>query len=181
MIKSSLLITVAVAALAIGCASDPNKDLKTAKNGEAEAIRGQDVDNAKADRKATTAEAQAATAGKEDGAKDLHPANEKVVSAQAGMDEARTVYRAKAVERMQKADARIKEAKAKVENTKSAPADIRSRIATTSAQRDQVNTEIEGLQKIGDHDWETAKKHLDQRLDELDKLVADVKERANKL
>ncbi|HEU4534741.1 MAG TPA: hypothetical protein VFS00_11510, partial [Polyangiaceae bacterium] len=106
--RISLAAAVLAAAALAGCASDPNKDVKEARTDEIEARRDAREDAAGDERRRAEAKAerdqsaQAADAERRYG----DSAKSDRVEAESKMTEARKKYRAKAVERVQKLDAR---------------------------------------------------------------------------
>lgn len=172
MTKRPLLLAatlLSVSAFAFACASDPNKAANDAheaqlksqrENAQSRAEDRSDgrVDAAEADRKATEANTPAAT--------------KDVTSADAKLTEARAVYRAKAMERLDKADARINELKALVSKAGAkATTSSRDSLTTVDTQDAMVRRAIGQLPTVTNDNWSKATETLDGQLDTLEGLV----------
>jgi hypothetical protein len=172
--RISLAAGALVAAALAGCASDPNKDVKEARTDEIEARRDAREDAAGAERRQAEAKAErdqgaaAADADRRYG----DSAKGDRVEAESKMTEARKKYRAKAVERVQKLDARAAELRAKLEQAGTkATTEARDRVAAIRNQRELVGRETDQLGRINDDAWEGAVKSLNTRIDELEEVT----------
>jgi hypothetical protein len=170
MTKRSVLSFAALLSIsAFACASDPNKAADDAHDAELKSQRKQEqsqaenrsdgrVQAAEADRKATQASTPAAT--------------RDVTTADAKLTEARTVYRAKANARLDKADARINELKALVSKAGAkATTSSRDSLTTVDTQDAMVRRSLEQLPTVSNDDWQRAKDGIDSQLGTLEGLV----------
>jgi hypothetical protein len=175
-----LLLLGVLPSAALACASDPNKEANDAHNAELKSERNekQAAADDKSDRREATAGAQRdMTTANATGS----PANKDKIGADAKMKEARDVSRAKATERLEKADARTTELKAIVK---------RSGAKATTASRDSLNTvdtqralakqSIDQLASASNDDWERAKSNTDAQLDTLEGLVKKTSDEVDK-
>lgn len=155
----------------LGCASDPNKEANDAHNKELQSNREQNEQNAenRSDQRVKAAEAQqksttAGAVGTDE--------NKDRVEADAKMKEARDVARAKATERLDKADARTTELKSIV-SRKGAKATTKARdsLGTVDQQRTVTKQAIDQLASTPGDNFDAAKKNVDSQLDTLEHLV----------
>lgn len=180
MTNRTLLPLLLLASLSVGCASDPAKAANDAHNAELRSDRNQTQaaaddrsdqreGSAEARRETTTANATGSSAAKER------------VGADAKMQEARDVSRVKAMERLEKVDARTTELKAIV-NRVGAKATTASRdsLATVDTQRALVKQGIDRLASVPNDDWEHAKSNADSQLTTLEGLVKKAADEVDK-
>lgn len=157
--------------LLAACASDPNKAANDARDAELKAQRKQEQsaadnrsdqkqDRAEYDRKVTSGSA----AGPE--------ATQERVTADAKLGEARTVARAKATERLEKADARSNELRAIV-NRAGAKATTQSRDALQTAdnQRVAAKMSIDQIATVPDDKLKQAEDYAEHQLDTYEAYV----------
>jgi hypothetical protein len=153
------------------CASDPSKQANDAHDAELKSDRKQlqseadqrsdvRVNAAEAQRDNTEATATGTKAGKAS------------TVADANLTEARAVYRAKATERLEKADARTTELKALVDKAGGkATTASRDALKTVETQRGMVTRELDQIPTVGNDAFNHAKTSLDTQLDSLEGLV----------
>jgi hypothetical protein len=157
-----------------GCAGDPNKNVKEARTEEIEAQRAASERDAEAERARAEGRAkldqnsQEATAERRYGGS---ATGDRVV-AESKMTEERKKYRAQIDERVQKLDARAAELRAKLGQAGAkASTEARDRVDAIRNQRELVGREVTNLGSVNDDSWESAKKSVEARLDELDAIV----------
>jgi hypothetical protein len=153
------------------CAGDPNKQANDAHDAELKSERKQTQNNAekRSDNRVDAAEAQRDTT---DANASGTSARKNSVQADSKMTEARTVYRAKATERLEKADARTAELTALVEKAGAkATTSSRDALKTVETQRGLVTRELDQLPQQSDDDFKQAQTSLDTQLDNLEGLV----------
>lgn len=173
--------TLAFAALT-GCASDPNKNLKTAQAEEAEGVRRAKEDVAEDRRDNRVDQASAAQQQDEKHASNYAGATSDRMDAQAEMRAAREKHRAKTQERLDKATARLQEARKNLQIAgNKAPTDMQTRVQTAETQKSLVEKSLHELSGIRNEDWKGATENLAKQLDELDKLVDEAHDRATKV
>ena len=166
--------------LVSGCASDPNKEANDAHTAELKSERkqvqatadqraDQRVANAEVIRENTAATATGTTASKDS------------TEADAKLTEARTVYRAKATERLEKADAKTSELKQLVDRAGAkATTSSRDSLQTVNTQRAMVTKQIDQLPRVENDNWQNAKARLDAELDTLEGLVKKASDEVGK-
>ena len=163
------------------CASDPNKNANDAHEAELKAERKtvQNTADERSDQRVAAAEQQSdttkANAGGSSASKDRAGADAKMI-------ESRDVYRAKATERLEKADAKTAELKALVERAGGkAPTSTRDSLTTVATQRSLVTRELDQLPRISNDDFGKAKTSLDTQLDNLEGLVKQAAKEVDKI
>lgn len=181
MMTRPVMVTFLLSAFVVGCPEQPNEEVRSARDEEAEAAREQREKGAEKTQERTEDRAQDRYEDRKEQAENLPPASQDRAEAEAKMAQARQIYRSKAVERLQKADARIAEARAKVANARSVPLDVRTQIDTAAAQREATARELNQIQGVSGQDWDATTRRIDKQLDELESLVARALERANSL
>ncbi|HEU4404482.1 MAG TPA: hypothetical protein VFS43_04235 [Polyangiaceae bacterium] len=162
------------AAAAAGCANNPGMTVREsylqefaakreAREKAAEAERARAEDQAAREQKAREASADGRYGGSATG--------DRVV-AESKMTEERKKYRAQIDERVQKLDARTAELRAKLGQAGSkATTEARDRVDAIQSQRELVWRETNNLSAVKDDGWESAKKSMDTRVDELEAIV----------
>jgi hypothetical protein len=169
--KRILLLGLLPLSLVMGCASDPNKEANDAHSAELKSERKQVQETAdqRADQRVNHAEVvrenTAATATGTAASKDSTEADAKLT-------EARTVHRAKATERLEKADAKTSELKQLIDRAGAkATTSSRDSLQTVNTQRSMVTKELDQLPRVENDNWQNAKARLDGQLDTLEGLV----------
>lgn len=153
------------------CAGDPNKQANDAHSAELTSDRKQLQNTAddRSDARVKAAEVQRDTT---EANATGSAAKQDRIGADAKLTEARTVYRAKATERLEKADARTAELKALIEKAGGkASTASRDALKTVATQRSLVTRELDNLPTIADDDFKAATTSLDTQLDNLEGLV----------
>ena len=168
-------------ALTAACGGDPNRQVNEARDNELKAQReaneraadrraDQRVDAAEKQRDATEANAVGPSATKDR------------VAADAKMKETRDVYRAKATERLEKADAKTAELKGRLDRAGAkAPTATRDSLTTIATQRSIVTRELGQLPQVRDDDFKQASKGVDDQLDTLETLVKKAESEVDKI
>ena len=174
MTKRNLLAAALLSQLAlVACASDPKKNADDARNAELQDQRKTEEKSAerRADQKESAAEGQRmATENAATGSS----ATQDRVEADAKLKQARDVYRANATERLEKADAKTREIKAKLNRAgNKAPTATRDSLKTLEAQRALVQTEMDKLPSTTNDNWEAAKSRIDAQLVTLETFVSN--------
>ncbi len=177
---SLFLALLSATSLVVACAADPAKDVNDAHNAELKSDRKaqQSVADDKSDRRQDSAEAQkdSTTANAQGG-----DASKNLVAAESKMKEAREVARAKATERLEKADARTSELRTIV--TKSggkATTASRDALAAVDSQRKAAKMSIDQLAQVSDDGFETAKSNSNSQLDTLEGYVKNAGKEVDK-
>jgi hypothetical protein len=155
----------------VACAADPNKQANDAHAADLKSERNQQEDRAenRSDQRVAAAEVlrektEANATGTE--------ARQESVEADAKLTEARTSYRAKATERLEKADAKTSELKQLIDRAGAkATTSSRDRLHTVETQRSMVTKELDQLPRIANDNFQQAKTSLDTQLDILEGLV----------
>lgn len=167
---------------AMGCASDPGKEVREAKYNEAEANADRRENTAEAQRAQADKDAEIARKQREASAEHLAPASENRADVQAKVTEQRANYDAKATERLDKADAGIAEVKSKMKVAGArTPSEVRGKVDTAVTARDNVSKQLATLRGTSNDQWKSASEDLDKRFDELEGLVDQAKKSASKL
>lgn len=181
MTNRSLLVSALLSTALFACASDPNKQAVDAHEAELKSERKQQENAAdnRSDARVTAAEVkQENTTSSATGT----PAMQKSTSADAKMTEARTVARAKATERLDKADARTAELKALVDKAgPKAPTSAHDALKTVATQRGMVTNELGRLPTVTDDQFDNAKNNLSTQLDTLEGLVKKAGDEVGKI
>jgi hypothetical protein len=181
MTNRSLLLSALLSTALFACASNPNKDAEDAHDAQLKSERKQQENAAdnRSDARVTAAEVkQENTAASATGT----PAMQKSTAADAKMTEARSVARAKATERLEKADARSKELKALVDKAgPKAPTSARDSLQTVATQRSMVANELGRLPTVTDDQFDNAKNNLSLQLDTLENLVKKAGDEVDKI
>lgn len=155
----------------LACAGDPAKQANDAHDAELKSERKQTQDNAD-NRSEARVNAAEAHRDHTDANASGTSAKKDRVEADSKMTEARTVYRAKSTERLEKADAKTAELKALVEKAGGkAPTSARDSLRTVETQRSLVTQELDRLTKVSNDDFKAAQTSLDTQLDNLEGLV----------
>ena len=166
-----LLIAALLPLSMFACASDPNKQADDAHAAELKSERKQQVSNAdeRADQRVAAAGAERSTTTTSAGGS---AASQDSAGADAKLTEARAVFRAKATERLEKADARTSELKQLIDRA-GAKATTASRDAmnVVGTQRTMVTQELDALPRVANDNWNGAKTSLDSQLTTLESLV----------
>ena len=168
--KTSFL-AFALVGLIAACSSDPNKkaddahDAEIKANSKAEQDRAEDRKDANVKAAEKAQDGTAAPTGASSATQNRVEADSKVV-------EARRVYKAKATERLEKADARSNEMKGLLDRAGGkASLQARESVATVDRQRGAVRRDIDGLDQVPADAWKDATTHCDADLDTLDGYV----------
>lgn len=149
--------------LAAGCASDPAKNASDAHDKQLE-------DQRKSTDQQITTQADMTVQGAQQDRKSDTASGVPV--ADAKMTEARRVAQTKAQERLDKADAKIRELKGKLANAGGkAPTSARDSVTTVDTQRGLVQREMDGFSTVTNDGFDGAKSHLDADLDTLESLI----------
>ncbi len=169
--RSLLLLLLGALPSVVACGGDPAKEANDAHNAELSSASKdqQAAADRKSDRREESAEAQRdTTTANATGSS----ATKDRIGADAKMKEVRDVSRAKATERLEKADARANELKAIVKRAgPKATTASRDSLVTVDTQRAMVKQSIDQLAAVTNDDWERAKSNTDSQLDTLDGLV----------
>lgn len=171
MTTHGLLIAGLISLSIVGCASDPNKEAQDARDAQLSSERKQSQSNAD-DRSDTRVKAAEMQRENTDATATGSSATKDRTSADAKLTEARAIHRAKANERLEKADARMNELKALADKGggKTSTA-ARDALKTVDTQRTTVTRELEQLPRVGDENWDQAKKSVDSQLQTLEDLI----------
>lgn len=167
-----------------GCASDPNKNVKEARTDEIEAQRAAKENEAEAQRARSEGRAERDHDARTDGAERRYgdSATGARVEAESKMTEERKKYRAQVTERVQKLDARTAELKAKLGQAgPKASTEARDRVDAIRSQRELVGRESTNLGSVADDNWDSAKKSMNTRLDELEDVIKRAADKVEKL
>jgi hypothetical protein len=181
--KPKMMISLLVAVpLAVGCASDPNKKAKQAQAEEAEAIRAQSEKRIEETKEQTVSGAENRTDQMRERADNFPAGTEQRAKAQADFVEERQKFRADAQARLQKADARLEEARRKLQIgagrvPTTTALDSVSRAATA---RDRLAVTLNGMPQVSNDQWGSTKKQMEADLDQLETLVDDATSQADK-
>ncbi len=181
MMKTAFVFGTLVAlSAATGCASDPNKEVKTAQAEEATEMRKARVDGAEDRKDAKVDNAEARKDREEKRAEVLPTGTQDRVDAQANMRAERDKYVARATARYQKSDARIDAARRKVDiaGAKASPS-VRDRIRTADTQKSLVKGEMDQLTSVSDDHWKASTEKLDKHLDDLETLAKEAESKAD--
>lgn len=170
-IQRPLLAAGFLSVFVFACASDPNKQADDAHNAELKSERKQEQQNAdnRSESRVNAAEVQRDnTEAKATGTS----ATKDRINADAKLTEARAIYRAKATERLEKADAKTAELKALVDKAGAkATTASRDSLKTVETHRTTVTGDLAQLPQVPNENWEGAKTSLDGKLDSLEALV----------
>jgi hypothetical protein len=171
-----------VACAFVACASDPNKQANDAHAADLQQQRVQQEERAADRREQRVAAAEVL---RENTAADAGGGTEEradAVEADAKVVEARSSFRAKAAERLEKADARTLELKQLVDRAGAkATTSSRDRLRTVDTQRSMVTKELEQLPRVPNESWPQAKSSLDSQLDTLEGLVKKAADEVGKI
>ncbi len=163
------LLAAAFATAVFACASDPAKKADDAHDAQLKTERKQEENSAenRSDARVNAAEVQ-----RDNAAPRTAGTKDSATAADAKLQAARDVYRAKATERLEKVDARTVELKQLVTKA-GAKASTASRdsLATVDTQRSMVATDLAQFPSVANDDFEKAKSSIDQKLDALEGLV----------
>ncbi len=181
MKRTSLLLGLfSVTSLLVACASDPAKEANDAHNAELKSDRKaqQAAADDKSDRRQDSAEAQKdSTSANAQGG----DASRKTVAADAKMKEAREVARAKATERLEKADARTSELRTIVTKAGGkATTASHDALTTVDTQRKAAKMSIDQLAQVPDDGFESAKSNTNSQLDTLEGYVKNAGKEVDK-
>ncbi len=166
----SLLGSLLVSAVC-ACASDPNKNAQDAYHAELTENRKQEQAAADehSEAKLKAADVRQANATPPEGATD---ATKWRVEADAKVVHERAVVKAKATERLEKANARLNELKNIVSRAgPKATTMSRESIATVDTQKAATKRDIDNLDQVRPDDWKRAEGNLDTQLDTLESYV----------
>ena len=156
---------------AVACGADPNKQANDAHNVELTSERKQ-LEASADDRSDKRVDAAASQRNSTEANATGSPASKDRIAADAKLTEARAVYRAKATERLEKADARTAELKALVDKAGGkASTASRDALKTVETQRATVAREIDQLPNVANENWGQVKDATDTKLDALEGLV----------
>jgi len=171
MMKRSLLLLGALSLAAFACSSDPNKAANDAHDAE---LKSQRKDQqAASDNRSDQAQNQAEYDRKTTSASAVGPdATQNRVTADAKLVEAREVARVKAVERLEKADAKANELRMVV-NRAGAKATTQSRdsLKTVDSQRIAAKMSIDQLANAAGENLKQAEAYADSQLDTYEAYV----------
>lgn len=168
MIKRPLLAAALLASV-LACGSDPNKQAEDAHDAQLKTERKQQENGAedRSDARVKAAEQQRDTASPR--AAGTTPST---TAADAKLQEARDVYRAKATERLEKVDARTMELKQLVQKAGAkATTASRDSLTTVDTQRAMVQKDLAQFPTVSNDDFQKAKASIDNQLDALEGLV----------
>jgi hypothetical protein len=175
-------VLLALGMVAVGCASDPGKQVREARYDEAEANAKQADRSAEEQRKQQEKSAEMTRRESEANADKLPPASENRADVQAKVAEERAVFDARASERLQKVDVGITEVKTKMKVAGGrTPSDLRSKLDTVVTARDSVSKQFVALKETSNDAWKPASEDLDRRLDELESMTENTRKAADKL
>ncbi len=178
-------LSMVVAASAMACASDPNKEVKEARGDEIEAHRDRQEDSAERQRKQADLAAEQQRAKNDNAAAAQYagaPASRERAEAENKLVLERREYEAKARERLQKLDARAAEAKAKIDAAGTrAKADAKKPLETVATQRAMVVSDLDRLAATSNEGWKAATQAADAKLDDLEKLTDSATKSADKI
>ncbi len=94
------------------------------------------------------------------------------VEADSKVIQSRAVYKAKATERLEKANARLSELKMLMKRAgPKASTMSRESIASLDTQKDATRRDIQALDQVPPDDWKRAEGHVDNQLDTLESYV----------
>ena len=181
MIKTSFVFGALVAvAAATGCASDPNKEVKTAQADEATEMRKARVEGAEERKDAKIDSVEDRNKREDKRAEGLPAGTDKRVEAQSDMRAERDKYLARSVARLEKSEARIDAARRKVDiaGAKASPS-VRDRIRTADTQKSLVKGELDQLRTVSDDRWKASTENLDKHLDDLETLAKEAESKAD--
>ena len=167
---------------ALACASDPNKEVKTAENQVTQSeIEGS---NKHAETTTENRETQAAADREKrdnrvnttsDGQKSSLDARASLADAKIKLAKDREAYNIDATARFDKADAKAKEAKVKgAKLTGKKGADFKAAWAKYTTYHDDADGRIKRLRSAGDDSWTSDKDSTESVLSNMEKAASDV-------
>jgi hypothetical protein len=170
-----------LAAFAVGCASDPNKDVQHAESAHVEERAEYSQKAAEMDRK--HAEQQAELDKKQESERaDLRGETGEKLSdtrrdlnhADANMTQDRQAYFAKAKERLDKIDAKASLVSTKMANPSSSAKRSQAKVEYDrySQQRDLAAQKMRTIPTVSNEAWAETKKSIDASLDDAEKAVS---------
>jgi hypothetical protein len=177
-ISMFMLLALPIAA----CASDPNKKAKEANVAEAETMREQREKGIEqqADQQVRRIEQQADQQKDQAGA--LPQSAEQRAKAQADIMAERQTFAARAQERLRKADARIEEARRKLQVAGGrAPLAAHEKLSMAERERSGVATDLGHVTMVSNERWSDETKRIESRLDALESIVDDVSSQADRV
>ncbi len=171
MMTRRLLLAFVASTWVLACASNPAKGADDAHDAQLESERKQQQAHAddRSDARQNAAEAQREAS--EESATGSAATRDRV-GADATMTEARALHRAKATERLEKADARATELRTLIAKAGGkASTSSRDAMKTVDTQRTMVVSEMDRLSRATTESWGPAKDGVDAQLDTLEGLV----------
>jgi hypothetical protein len=183
MFKKSTLIFLSLAASMIGCGANgnPAKDVEEAREDQIEAARQEREESAELKKEQAEERAEQRYEHAEEQHARLPPAAENVANAEAKMTEQRAVYQADATARLEKSNARLAAAKAKLDKTPAAPREARRQLEIATTQRDLAKSELDSVRSVSNDQWKDATEKVNKSLDQLETMVGRAEEAVNKL
>jgi hypothetical protein len=183
MKTSILLVSVVLAApvaVSIGCASDPNKKLQTATAEEAEAAREQQIKSAEAQKDQQIKSIEKRTDRVEESASALPQGSEQRAKAQAQLTAEREKYRVEAQTRLQKINAKLDEARRKLQIAGGrAATSTHDKVDQAAREAASVAQEINALPQVRNEAFGDEKKRIDARLDQVEAQVDEAKSKVD--
>jgi hypothetical protein len=171
-----LLVAPLVAAPLVGCASDPNKRIKDASAQEAAEMRAEQeaqIDQTKKQQDKRIEAMKPDTAN-------LPPASEERAKAQSDMGEARQKFENDARARLQKVQARLEEARRKLQLAGGdAPTSINDQLNQTLKLANNLSDRITHLSQVSNDRWPSDRKRIEDQLSDLEKSGDDVTSKAD--
>jgi len=168
--------------LVIGCASDPNKNLKEARNEEAEAVRAQRVGQAEVQKDMSLEKSEAKNEAVHQQASAYEDGTKNRMAAEGNMKAERDSYTAKAQERLDRVKARLQEAKRKIAIAgNKAPLTVKTEVDAAMSAHATVANNLRDMQTVTDDNWKTASKATNDRIEELENVAEQAHGRANSM
>jgi len=158
-----------------GCAGDKNKELNEAANQEAEASRVQreaQIDETKKRQLEGIESTKQST--------ENLPESQQVAKAQSAMVEERQKFQTDAQARLQKVEARLDEARRKLQIARGrAPQSIHDKLEESTHLAAGISRDIDHLSEVNNDAWASEKKRIEGLISDLESSADDVKAKAD--
>jgi hypothetical protein len=180
--QSIMFMCLLVGAPIAGCASNPNKEVKEARNEETEAMRARSEQQIEKTKEQQIQGIERSAEQGKTAADTLPEGSEQRAKAQIEMNEARQTFQVQAQARLQKAQARLEEAQRKLQVAGGrAPTSVHDRVDNVSRETAALSTDVSHLSQVTNDSWGAEKKRIEMRLDQIESSVDDVKSKVDDL
>jgi hypothetical protein len=174
--KTATVLSMTI--LLAACAGDQSKKAQEATLNEAEAARTRteaQIDDAKKQQVESIEQNRPST--------DMLPQeSQQRAKAESAMIEDRQKFQVEAQARLQKAQARLDEARVKTQvMAGKTPASLTDQLNMTARMTSALSTDINRLPQVSPAGWDAEKQRIEARLDDVEKAADDAKSKADEL